>query len=115
MPQATGHIPEMKSQIVKTLQHWITKLAERRERFSYRIQEHWMNYVNVVSGGTGCLNWARPGLWGREADQGICLSLPGANPPDVPTRALFLGKCGLARGKTHGTLAKHQERGKSHP
>ena len=37
-----------------------------------------MNSVNVVSGGTGCLNWARPGLWGREADQGICLSLPGA-------------------------------------
>ena len=70
----------MKSLIVKTIQHWITKLAERRKRFSYRIQDIWMNYVNVVSGGTGCLNWARPGLWGREADQGICLSLPGANP-----------------------------------
>ena len=40
-----------------------------------------MNSVNVVSGGTGCLNWARPGLWGREADQEICLSLPGAREP----------------------------------
>ena len=29
MPRATGHIPEMKSLIVKKLQHWITKLAER--------------------------------------------------------------------------------------
>ena len=29
MPWATGHIPEMKSLIVKKLQHWITKLGER--------------------------------------------------------------------------------------
>jgi RNA-directed DNA polymerase len=30
MPKATGHIPEMKSQIVTKLRHWITQLAERQ-------------------------------------------------------------------------------------
>jgi hypothetical protein len=30
MPGATGHFPEMKSRIVTTLQHWITKLTERQ-------------------------------------------------------------------------------------
>lgn len=65
-----------------------------------------MNSVNVVSGGTGCLNWARPGLWGREADQEICLSLPGANPLDGAVRPLFPVECGLGRGKTPWHLGK---------